>query len=135
MNKLIKNILLSAALFAGLTTSFMSCGGNQQNNVTQNSNTNKTDREIGNRKPQVNMGDVNQSNESVYKDGEIVTLAEGTKLKYNANGNHEILEKGEGTVIIFKTVTQEDLQKLDPNAKAMVERQMSSDPNGFALIY
>ncbi len=139
MSKLIKNILLSLAVFVGLSTSFTACG-NQNNNNNNNSavgdsNTTKPERETGNRKPQVNMGNNNTTEKSVYKDGEIITLAEGTKLKYSADGNHEIIEKGEGTVLIFKKVTEEDLKKLEPETRAMVERQMAADPNGFALIY
>ena len=56
-------------------------------------------------------------------------------MKYDENGNHEIVEQGEGKVIIFKTVTQDELDSLEPNQKALVERQMQSDPNGFSLVY
>ena len=128
MSKLIKNILLSLAVFVGLSTSFTACGNqnNNNNSAVGDSNTTKPERETGNRKPQVNMGNNNTTEESVYKDGEIITLAEGTKLKYSADGNHEIIEKGEGTVLIFKKVTEEDLKKLEPETRAMVERQMAT---------
>lgn len=138
MSKLIKNILLSLAVFVGLSTSFTACSNqsNKNNSAVEESNTTKPEREAGNRKPQVNMGNNNNTaEESVYKDGETITLAEGTKLKYSADGNHEIIEKGEGTVLIFKKITEEDLKKLEPSTRAMVERQMAADPNGFALIY
>lgn len=139
MSKLIKNILLSLAVFVGLSTSFTACSNqsNKNNSAVEESNTTKPEREAGNRKPQVNMGNNNNNTaeESVYKDGETITLAEGTKLKYSADGNHEIIEKGEGTVLIFKKITEEDLKKLEPSTRAMVERQMAADPNGFALIY
>ncbi len=38
-------------------------------------------------------------------------------------------------MLIFKKVTEEDLKKLEPETRAMVERQMAADSNGFALIY
>ena len=51
MSKLIKNILLSLAVFVGLSTSFTACG-NQNNNNNNNSavgdsNTTKPERETG----------------------------------------------------------------------------------------
>lgn len=141
MSKRIKNILASLLVATALTTSFTSCGSSKSENTTEQSQTQQqtnSDRDTGGRKPQVNIGNQttdDTATESIYKDGEVVTLADGSKIKYNANGDHELLEQGDGIVIIFKNVTEEQLSSLDGDKRAMVERQMQSDPNGFALIY
>lgn len=112
MSKLIKNILLSLAVFVGLSTSFTACGNqnNNNNSAVGDSNTTKPERETGNRKPQVNMGNNNTTEESVYKDGEIITLAEGTKLKYSADGNHEIIEKVKELCLYLKRLQKKILK-------------------------
>lgn len=126
-NRILK-ILSSLLLVSFISLNFVGCSSeSQQEEHTRVS-----------RKPQVSVGSNSNSEnqtESLYKHGEIITLADGSKLKYDENGNHEIVEQGEGKVIIFKTVTEDELNSLEPNQKALVERQMQSDPNGFSLIY
>ena len=131
MHKKIIKILSSMLLVSTMCFSFVSCGGSNNSNTTQDNSTSRPSR-----KPQVTTGE-NTENQvpSLYKDGEIVSLADGTKLKYSTNGDHEIIEKGDGKVLIFKHIKQEDLDSLDENQRSLIERQMKSDPNGFALIY
>lgn len=126
MRRKILKVLCSLILVSGLASNLISCGSS--NETTQQSGRHS-------RKPQVSAGNTQQETTSVYKDGEIVSLADGSKIKYNANGDHEIIEQGDGKVIIFKNVTDDVLNSLNDDERAMVERQMESDPNGFALIY
>lgn len=130
-NKILK-ILSAIALVSIIGAGVTSC-------TTQNQNTQQTqetDQNRTSRKPQVSAGNSSDTQtEKVYSQDEIVTLADGSKLKYDENGNHEIIEQGSGKIIIFKKVTQDELNALDANQKSMVERQMKSDPNGFSLIY
>lgn len=126
MRRKILKVLCSLMLVSGLASNLISCGSS--NETTQQSGRHS-------RKPQVSAGKDQQETTSVYKDGEIVSLADGSKIKYNANGDHEIIEQGDGKVIVFKNVTDDVLNSLNDDERAMVERQMESDPNGFALIY
>lgn len=126
MRRKILKVLCSLMLVSGLVSNLISCGSS--NEPTQQSGRHS-------RKPQVSEGKDQQETTSVYKDGEIVSLADGSKIKYNANGDHEIIEQGDGKVIVFKNVTDDVLNSLNDDERAMVERQMESDPNGFALIY
>lgn len=143
MNKTIRNVLASLILVSSVSLSFISCGSNNSNSNSGNNTTveqeNKNpDRGGGGRKPQVDISGNTQDSsagQKLYKDGEIVSLADGSKIKYSENGDHELIEKGDGTVIIFKNVTKEDLNNLTDDQRAMVERQMETDPNGFSLIY
>lgn len=144
MNKTIRNVLASLMVVSALSFSFTSCGSSNSNSNSGNNNTTveqpdkNSDRDTGGRKPQVSISENTQdlsSNDPIYKDGEVVSLADGSKIKYSADGNHEVLEQGDGIVIVFKTVTDDDLNNLTDDQKAMVQRQMESDPNGFALIY
>ncbi len=144
MNKRIKNILTSLLVASTLSVSLIACGSNKQNDTTNNNTTNQTqtttgDRNPGNRKPQASIpGQTSQdstSDQQVYKDGEIVTLVDGSKIKYSSSGEHEILEEGTGKVLIFKTLTDSDLESLTDEQKAQVKRQMESEPNGFTVIY
>lgn len=128
-NKILK-ILSSLLLVSSISLSFTGCN----NKTTQEQQPNTTTRPS--RKPQVNLNSNNlNKDESVYADGEIINLVDGSKLKYSVDGNHQLLEQGDGKVIIFKTTSQEDINKLTPEQKTMVERQKSSDPNGFLVIY
>lgn len=130
-NRILK-ILSVVALVSTVGTGVVSCT-NQNQNTQQ---TQDVDQSRTSRKPQVSSGNSSDiSTEKVYSQGEIVTLADGSKLKYDESGNHEIVEQGSGKIIIFKKVTQEELDSLDASQKSMVERQMKSDPNGFSLIY
>lgn len=126
-NRILK-ILSSLLLVSSISLNFVGCSSQSQ----------QEEHNRVSRKPQVSIGGTSDSEtqtESLYTHGEIITLADGSKLKYDENGNHEIVEQGEGKVIIFKTVTQDELDSLEPNQKSLVERQMQSDPNGFSLIY
>lgn len=128
MRRKILKVLCSLMLVFGLASNLISCGSSKES-------TQQTEQGRHSRKPQVSAGNNQQETTSIYKDGEIVTLADGSKIKYSASGNHEIIEEGEGRVIIFKNVNDEVLNSLNDDERAMVERQMESDPNGFALIY
>lgn len=125
MSKSISRILSSILIISSISLNLIACG------TTSNENDPST---RPSRKPQVSTGEDIQ-NESIYTDGEIITLADRSKLKYDKNGNHEIIEQGDGKVIIFKTVTAEELDSLTDSQRSLVERQMQSDPNGFALVY
>ncbi len=126
-NKIFK-ILSSLVLVSAMGLSMTSCTNQNNTNQTQKSESDRTSR-----RPQVSSG--SSSAEKIYTQGEVVTLADGSKLKYDENGNHEIVERGSGKIIIFKKVTEEELNSLDGNQRALVERQMNADPNGFSLIY
>lgn len=135
MKNKILNVLCSLLLVSSVSFGVTSC-----NNSTKPEQPSTTNNTRPSRKPQVSLGEntstnIQNKNESVYTHGEIINLVDGSKLKYDENGNHELIEKGEGTVIIFKKVTQGDLDKLTPEQKIMVERQMKADPNGFLVIY
>ena len=133
MKKNILKIFSSLMLGAFIFTNFAACGQEEKNKV-QTEQKPETNRHS--RTPKVNTGmDTAAKEEKLYKDGEIVTLADGSKLKYKENGNHEIIEKGQGKVIIFKTVTEKELSELDDNQRALIERQMKSDENGFYVVY
>lgn len=127
-NKILK-VLCSLLLASSVSLAFTSCN-NAPKTEQPNTNTRPS------RKPQVSFGgNTENKNESVYAHGEIISLVDGSKLKYDQEGNHELLEKGEGTVVIFKKTSQDDIDKLTPEQKTMIERQMKSDPNGFLVIY
>ena len=134
MKKGISKIICSLAILSAISLNFVSCGNSNKSNVE-----NKPQSTRPSRKAQVSMGDLNNAQndktQSLYSDGEIVSLADGSKLKYSVDGNHEIVEQGDGLIIIFKNVKDEDLGKLDANQRELVRRQMESDPNGFSLIY
>lgn len=129
-NKILK-VLCSLLLVSSFSFTFTSCNNSTKTEQPGTNNTRPS------RKPQVTMSEnnLNKTQESVYSHGEIVTLVDGSKLKYDQDGNHEILEKGEGTVFIFKKMTQTDMEKLTPEQKIMIERQMKADPKGFLVIY
>lgn len=128
-NKILK-VLCSLLLASSVSLAFTSCNNTPK---TEQPNTNTT---RPSRKPQVSFGGNTQNkNESVYAHGEIINLVDGSKLKYDQEGNHELLEKGEGTVVIFKKTSQDDIDKLTPEQKIMIERQMKADPKGFLVIY
>lgn len=130
MKKGIVKILASMLLASSMVMSFTGCFNNNNNKTT----TQESSRDRVSRKPQVSVDNTN-STESLYQDGEIISLADGSKLKYNKDGNHELLQKGSGKIIIFKKVTQAELNELTGEQRAIVERQMQSDPNGFSVIY
>ena len=128
MRRKILKVLCSLMLVSGLASNLISCGSSEES-------TQQTESGRHSRKPQVSAGNDQQETTSIYEDGEIISLADGSKIKYDANGNHELIEEGEGKVIIFKNVTDDVLNSITDDERAMVERQMKSDPNGFALIY
>lgn len=129
MKKGIFKILASMLLALSMVMSFTGCFNNNNQTTTQESS-----RDRVSRKAQVSTDNTNFT-ESLYQDGEIISLADGSKLKYNKDGNHELLQKGSGKIIIFKKVTQDELNELTGEQRAIVERQMQSDPNGFSVIY
>lgn len=131
MKTKILKVLCSLLLASSVSFAFTSC-----NNSTKTEQPSTNSRPS--RKPQVSIGkntNTSNKNESVYTHGEIISLVDGSKLKYDQDGNHELLEKGEGTVVIFKKTDQNDIDKLTPEQKIMIERQMKVDPNGFLVIY
>lgn len=132
MKKGILKFLSAILLVSSFSSTFVACTSNQKDKPSTTESTGHRDRVS--RKPQV-TSDNSKLNQYIYQDGEIVSLADGSKLKYNYDGNHEILEKGSGKIIVFKKVTKEELDSLTGEERAMVERQMQADPNGFALLY
>lgn len=134
MRKGISKIICSLALLSAISLNFVSCG-NSSNSEVENTTQQQT---RPSRKPQVSGADSDikdEKTQSLYSDGEVISLADGSKLKYSADGNHEVVEQGDGLIIIFKNVKDEDLEKLDANQRELVRRQMESEPNGFSLIY
>ena len=135
MKKNVLKIVYSLMLGSLIFSNFTACGSqkNVENKPAQEENK-QSNRHS--RTPQVNGGNLDTSKgEKIYKDGEIVTLADGSKIKYSEDGNHEIIEQGQGKVIIFKTVTEEELSALDDNQRSLVERQMEADSKGFTVVY
>ncbi len=128
--KIFSSIILSSIILLNL----VACNNNTKTNNETKKPVTETKQEHSrpSRKPQVSIGK-NESN--LYSDGEIVSLADGSKIKYSNDGNHEIVQKGDGQIIIFKNVSDADLEKLEPNQRELVKRQMKADPNGFSLIY
>lgn len=139
MKKNVLKILSSIVLGTCILSNFAACGNtNSDTKTTQEQKKEESGRHS--RTPQVNsekLGDksTTSSSEKIYKDGEVVTLADGSKIKYNENGDHEILEKGQGKVIIFKNVTESELESLTDSQRSLVKRQMKNDPKGFSVIY
>lgn len=134
MRKGISKIICALALLSAISLNFVSCG-NSSNSEVENTTQQQT---RPSRKPQVSGADSDikdEKTQSLYSDGEVISLADGSKLKYSADGNHEVVEQGDGLIIIFKNVKDEDLEKLDANQRELVRRQMESEPNGFSLIY
>lgn len=123
--------LASILIASTMAVSFTGCSNNTNKSTTQNNSS----RDRVSRKPQVSMENNLYPDQPIYQDGEIISLADGSKIKYKKDGNHELLEKGSGKVIIFKKIVSSELDELTDEQKAIVRRQMQSDPNGFTLLY
>lgn len=134
MKKNILKILSSIMLVSIVSANLVSCNNNTKTESPATESKQESNRYS--RKPQVSMGQSdNNTTQSLYTNGEVISLADGSKIKYSDDGNHEIIEQGDGVILIFKNVSDADLEKLEPNQRELVKRQMKADPKGFSLVY